>query len=258
MLVKELKDKQLRVMDTTNRKDLLLRNGQAPPVPSPRSKWVDSTISEDLFWRKAGKKDAWAPQQSPDTYIVIEPEPHPSQRENIAVDSILRFRNERKELPLSHTQFVFPRQSIPGWSDWAVRIFKDPEYTKMLRVAKVYRPIDISTQLDFPKVEDMKLWRYIISRWSTQTHTFIAAWGEFTPTLEDVYILLKLSEFGKTDITTLVASQEEDDIISELMITLKKSKVKAKKSIFTSWIGYFNQDQAEDSVTNLEPRLKRW
>ena len=73
-----------------------------------------------------------------------------------------------------------------------------------------------------------------------------------------MYILLKLSEFGKIDITTLVASQEEDDIISELMITLKRSKVKAKKSIFTSWIGYFNQDQAEDSVTNLEPRLKRW
>ena len=71
-------------------------------------------------------------------------------------------------------------------------------------------------QLDFLKIDDMKLWRYVISRWSVQTHTFIAAWGEFAPTLEDVYVLFKLSEFGKTDITTFMASQEEEDVISEL------------------------------------------
>jgi len=257
-MAEESKEKQSRATDRTNRKDLLVRNGQAPAVPSPRSEWVDSTISEDLFWRKADKRDGWASQQSDKVYRVIEPEPHPSQREAIAVDSILRFRNERKELPLSHTQFVFPRQAIPGWLDWAVRIFEDSEYRNTLRLAKVYRAIDISTQLNFPKVEDMKLWRYLISRWSTQTHTFIAAWGEFTPTLEDVYILLKLFEFGKTEITTLMASQEEEDIISELMIALKRSKVKAKKSIFTSWIGYFNQNQDENNATDLEPRLRRW
>lgn len=27
---------------------------------------------------------------------------------------------------------------------------------------------------------------FLISRWSVESHTFIAVWGEFGPTLEDV------------------------------------------------------------------------
>ena len=51
----------------------------------------------------------------------------------------------------------------------------------------------VSTSLFMPKRwEDLEL---LALRWSFLTHTFIIAWGEFTPTLEDVHVLLRLPCF---------------------------------------------------------------
>lgn len=38
---------------------------------------------------------------------------------------------------------------------------------------------------------------FLISRWSIESHTFIVAWGEFCPTLEDAVVLIGLSLFGE-------------------------------------------------------------
>ncbi|KAJ1386449.1 Aminotransferase-like, plant mobile domain [Sesbania bispinosa] len=61
-------------------------------------------------------------------------------------------------------------------------------------------PMKLSPQLSvFKRVEDLNA---LIQRWSYITHTFFAAWGEFTPTLEDVHVLLKWPLFGDFDIMT--------------------------------------------------------
>lgn len=33
---------------------------------------------------------------------------------------------------------------------------------------------------------------YLISRWSTKTHTFVTSWGEFTPIPKDVSVIFRL------------------------------------------------------------------
>lgn len=38
----------------------------------------------------------------------------------------------------------------------------------------------------------------LISRWSTETDTFVAAWGEFGPSLENVAVLTSLLFVGDT------------------------------------------------------------
>ncbi|MED6177519.1 hypothetical protein PIB30_098875, partial [Stylosanthes scabra] len=45
-------------------------------------------------------------------------------------------------------------------------------------------------------------------RWCSQTHTFVASWGEFSPTLEDVVMLLQLPVFGCLDLTDLYADPD--------------------------------------------------
>ncbi|KAJ1408171.1 Aminotransferase-like, plant mobile domain [Sesbania bispinosa] len=44
----------------------------------------------------------------------------------------------------------------------------------------------------------------LVQRWSSKTHTFFTSWGEFSPTLEDVAILLKLPLFGDFDLSSAV------------------------------------------------------
>ncbi|KAJ1397120.1 hypothetical protein SESBI_32026 [Sesbania bispinosa] len=51
-----------------------------------------------------------------------------------------------------------------------------------------------------------------VQRWSHSTHTFFAVWGEFTPTVEDVHVLLKLPLFGDYDIS---ASPVDSHIIDK-------------------------------------------
>lgn len=53
--------------------------------------------------------------------------------------------------------------------------------------------------------EDME---FLVSRWSTESHTFIVWWGEFCPTTEDV-IVLTGPLFGETRTVKLLDDSEE-------------------------------------------------
>ena len=64
----------------------------------------------------------------------------------------------------------------------------------------------------------------MISRWSTHTHTFVTAWGEITPTLEDVCSLFTFPDSGLTDITTAKLSKVDGEIIELLMSDMKEAK----------------------------------
>lgn len=41
---------------------------------------------------------------------------------------------------------------------------------------------------------------FLLSRWSVNTHTFVAAWGEFSSSLEDVTLLIGLPVFGNVQV----------------------------------------------------------
>ncbi|KAJ1423466.1 Aminotransferase-like, plant mobile domain [Sesbania bispinosa] len=64
---------------------------------------------------------------------------------------------------------------------------------------------------------------FLVQRWSHMTHTFFASWGEFTPTLEDVCVLLKLPVFGDCDISTLSVDNHLIDMAKELKVATVNS-----------------------------------
>lgn len=45
---------------------------------------------------------------------------------------------------------------------------------------------------------------FLMSRWSTETHTFSTFWAKFGPTLGDVHILVSLPIFNEAQVATLV------------------------------------------------------
>lgn len=67
---------------------------------------------------------------------------------------------------------------------------------KALNMAKI-----ISVQR---KHEDLE---FLISCWSIESHTFIVAWGEFGPTLEDIAALTYLPIFGNSNAISITHNE---------------------------------------------------
>lgn len=50
---------------------------------------------------------------------------------------------------------------------------------------------------------------FLMSRWNTKTHTFVASWGKFSTLLEDVAMLTSLPLFGKAHAIRVTLSKED-------------------------------------------------
>lgn len=51
---------------------------------------------------------------------------------------------------------------------------------------------------------------FLIFGWSNESHTFVEAWKEFSPTLKDVIVLTSLPVFGET--RTIKMPEDSDGI----------------------------------------------
>ncbi|KAJ1403362.1 Aminotransferase-like, plant mobile domain [Sesbania bispinosa] len=129
--------------------------------------------------------------------------------------SLLRSRLIRGEFPWVPCTFV-ARATIKGcWAEWVEYTFaNDPLFVDILKCVGIADAMKLSPRLSvFKRVEDLNA---LIQRWSHSTHTFFAAWSEFTPTLEDVHVLLKLPLFGDFEITTASIDNHVIDRAKEL------------------------------------------
>ncbi|KAJ1394090.1 CHD3-type chromatin-remodeling factor PICKLE [Sesbania bispinosa] len=117
----------------------------------------------------------------------------------------------------------------------------------------------------FKRVEDLNC---VIQRWSSTTHTFFTAWGEFAPTLEDVYVLLKLPLFGDYDITSSPIDSHILDKAKELKAATIES-AKYSREFLTrmrsepsfvggSFVKTPPQPPPEGDERPLEPRVWGW
>lgn len=57
---------------------------------------------------------------------------------------------------------------------------------------------------------------FLISRWRIETHTFVVAWGEFGPSLEDVAMLTSLAMFSEAKAASLYPNGEDKKRIEAL------------------------------------------
>lgn len=71
---------------------------------------------------------------------------------------------------------------------------------------------------------------FLISKWSAESHTVVAAYGEFAPLLEEVSALTMLPLFGYTHSMGVVIdkkSQEKLDILNKALFESRSSSTKA-------------------------------
>ncbi|KAJ1396088.1 CHD3-type chromatin-remodeling factor PICKLE [Sesbania bispinosa] len=63
----------------------------------------------------------------------------------------------------------------------------------------------------------------LVQRWSCKTHTFLTSWEDFSPTLEDVVVLLKLPMFGDFDLSTTILVHHIAEMSKALKSTTAES-----------------------------------
>lgn len=79
------------------------------------------------------------------------------------------------------------------------------------------RPIEVDDNW-----QEANLFRILMPRWSTETHTFVMASGGFGPSLEDVATLTSLPMFDETHVASLYPNGETKKRIDALQATLLK------------------------------------
>ena len=64
-------------------------------------------------------------------------------------------------------------------------------------------------------------------------------WGEITPTLEDVSMLLSLYDFGLINITSVDPSEQDKELIKQLNEYMEIAVDTRRQLTFASWVKYF-------------------
>ncbi|KAJ1380859.1 Aminotransferase-like, plant mobile domain [Sesbania bispinosa] len=138
--------------------------------------------------------------------------------------SLLRSHLLRGEFPWSPCNYVACAYFTSCWAEWVNHVFtNDPPFVKVMEKAGIAGAIKASPRLGvFRRVEDLNC---IVQRWSRVTHTFFTSWGEFTPTLEDVHVLMRLPLFGDYDVSSSPVDSHIIDRAKELMTaTIESAK----------------------------------
>ncbi|XP_059638711.1 uncharacterized protein LOC132280983, partial [Cornus florida] len=140
----------------------------------------------------------------------------------ISANTILRFGVEQGQYPWSYVNFNNHISPAHSWKKWTDAILANPEYEAILDAASLTPSIKLFRQIHIPR-NIAGLWE-LTSRWSSSSHTFIIAQGEFTPTIEDVSQLLGLPFQGVENPGSWEFTQAEETLAHDLEIALEKTK----------------------------------
>lgn len=161
-------------------------------------------------------------------------------------------------MPLSEIRFMSKSHHHEKFQTWVGIMLGQPRMSKKFQDLGKLRAI---TQARKAAVErDPQDLEFLLSRWNTETHSLVAAWGEFGPTLEDVLVLTSLPIFGDTQVTHFKLTDRENRERHEALTTfLQKTKYgAAKKSTFLTWATYFVDRPGSKSAYQLKAFLAYW
>ncbi|KAL4395593.1 uncharacterized protein DS421_1g00830 [Arachis hypogaea] len=115
---------------------------------------------------------------------------------------------------------------------WQKRVFivlfeEGGNFVRRLKFASVAKTIRTSVGLGVQRngYDISLLWQ----RWCSQTHTFLTSQGEFSPTLEDVEVLLQLPVFDSVDLTLLFPDPDLLKLVRHLQMSLSDASRYAKE-----------------------------
>lgn len=181
-------------------------------------------------------------------FLVLEPEK--GVEAFVPPESIVRFHVERGTYSYSFPAFEDYTGPKDDFNVWSTTIFCHPSYCEVLAGAKIATAIS-----QCMRIRREPSWlEFALSRWSSSSHTFIAQWGETTPTLDDVAILTRLEHLGSANPSTRSLSLSQMAIVGRLeeavapagkLLTRYQNKVlvtprsrKRPKNTFGGWLRY--------------------
>lgn len=190
------------------------------PVPPERDTWSQHpSVNGDSFWDIVNKgfTEAGTPFEDGSSASTGESEGYRTLFRDdaegkgmvIPSRSILRMRVNKGEMPLSEIRFVSKTHHHEKFQTWVGIMLDQPGMCRKFQDLGILRAI---TQARKATVErDPKDLEFLLSRWSTEIHSFIAAWGEFGPTLEDVVMLTSLPTIPRSRTSNLLTMRTRRD-----------------------------------------------
>ncbi|KAE9447684.1 hypothetical protein C3L33_20418, partial [Rhododendron williamsianum] len=140
-------------------------------------------------------------------------------------------------------------------SDWVESILSNLDSVYTLMASRALKPIRLSTELSIRKNNaNIDL---MVSRWSTDTHTFVFAWGDGGPMFQDTAILMRLSMRGSVAFDPSNLSPTDARLVDQLRRAYtaagkcgscfdKEGRVrtppKSGKTSWGYWLRYFFMD----------------
>ncbi|KAH7848653.1 hypothetical protein Vadar_005728 [Vaccinium darrowii] len=120
---------------------------------------------------------------------------------------VYRFGVERGKYPFFNVAWKSHVQSPRAYKLWVQEILTNPTFAGILESAQVSLAICTSLRANITRGRNWL--EVMLSRWWPTTHTFIAAWGEITPTLEDVCYLWNLNLMGEVNPALPLTPEQE-------------------------------------------------
>ncbi|KAJ1435176.1 Aminotransferase-like, plant mobile domain [Sesbania bispinosa] len=144
--------------------------------------------------------------------------------------SLLRSRITTEEFLWSLVNFVSNCFQPNGWAEWVNHVFCTYKpFVVVLSHVGIADAIKVSPFLGVQKrSNDLMM---LIQHWSCKTHTFMTSWGEFSSTLEDVAILLKLPMFGDFDLSFVVLERRIAEMSKALKVATAESARHSRKKL---------------------------
>lgn len=128
-------------------------------------------------------------------YILFSDEPNTLETDMIDLSSLVRLRIERGDFPFFQVQYKINVQPPKGWGDWVTTVLEKKEYRKTLDKVGLLKAVRLSRDLSMNRPQsDLD---FVVSLWSTTSHTFIFPFGEAGPTLLDTETLMGLFSRGE-------------------------------------------------------------
>ncbi|WP_215258547.1 hypothetical protein, partial [Escherichia coli] len=133
--------------------------------------------------------------------------------EPVNPSSVLRLRLERGDFPFVECRFGSQASVPTDWADWVDDVVGNPRWKQVLLASGALEAVQLSRRLSIPRQgAAIKNLEFACSRWSSDSHSFAWAWGESGLSLEDVFILTRLSLRGGNilDIAQLSQADRND------------------------------------------------
>jgi hypothetical protein len=155
-------------------------------------------FDQDTFWEEAQSFTAeLVPVPFDGGLFLVKDDVDPSMGDMLGGDDILRLSIERGSFRYAPLNILgTDNPSIKGWSAWTSSILQNPDFKTRLEKAGVLECVQLCA--NFSMFRDESALNLLVSRWCSQTSTFVTSWGEFTVTLEDVFEIFRLPPSGST------------------------------------------------------------